>query len=155
MAALGYVGAFEGATLASIQETFHFDTNQFLAPDDGECPPLDYDELFSILRAPVAVGSGQSSGDALPLQSSNSGGGVASPAPVFSKATSASQAAAVGPSAKPHAAAAQPTQAESKSAKDASFKRVRSTNNGKNKVLLVPRAEPAPAYTADACPMDS
>ncbi|GLC35202.1 hypothetical protein PLESTM_000290400 [Pleodorina starrii] len=78
-------GTFDGFTQASIQDTFHFDTNQFLIPVDGECAPFDYDDLFSLLNQPannpIPSNGGGSSEEAPPQRSADSDGWAASPAP--------------------------------------------------------------------------
>ncbi|EFJ51261.1 hypothetical protein VOLCADRAFT_120496 [Volvox carteri f. nagariensis] len=73
-------GGFGGFNQAAIQDTFHFDTNQFLTPVDGDNALLDYDDLFSMLQQPDAQGSGGSSGSAFP--SAGSDGWAGPPIPV-------------------------------------------------------------------------
>ncbi|GIL74447.1 hypothetical protein Vretimale_2134 [Volvox reticuliferus] len=127
MAANSYQNTFEDHTTESIQDTFHFDSNQFLIPDEGEGAPLDYEDLFSMLNQPAAQGSWGSSGIEHPIQSTGSEVVIAS--------SSVPQAASSPPlqSQQQQQHKQQVQRSVFKSSRDITFKRSRDGGSGRSK----------------------
>lgn len=116
-------------TQTLIQDAFHFDTNQFLVPEDGESALLDYDDLFSLLNQPAEPGGGGSNGGEPPAHITDSDGFAASAAPPQATPGPARQSILTAQQLEPKAL---------KSSRDLISKRSRDGSTARSKVVLRP-----------------